>query len=60
MIPSNNNNTLYLVTGVAGNLGSSVASQLIEQSFQERRLVPKGAPALAATKAVKEIGGKTI
>lgn len=58
MIPSHNNNTLYLVTEVAGNLGSSVAAQLIEQSLQVRGLVPKGDPALAATKDVKEMEEK--
>ncbi len=40
-----NNNTLYLVTGVAGNLGSSVAAKLLENGERVRGLVLKGDPA---------------
>ncbi|WP_219219211.1 NAD-dependent epimerase/dehydratase family protein [Paenibacillus sp. S150] len=43
--PSNNTNTLYLVTGVAGNLGSSVAARLLEENKAVRGLVLKGDPA---------------
>ena len=37
---------LYLVTGVAGNLGSSVAASLIEQGGRVRGLVLEGDPAM--------------
>lgn len=40
-----NQDTLYLVTGVAGNLGSSVAARLIEDGKQTRGLVLPGDPA---------------
>ncbi len=39
------NSTLYLVTGVAGNLGSSVAAKLLEDGKSVRGLVLKGDPA---------------
>lgn len=39
------NSTLYLVTGVAGNLGSSVAGKLLEDGKSVRGLVLKGDPA---------------
>jgi len=41
------NNTLYLVTGVAGNLGGSVAAKLLENGERVRGLVLKGDPAAA-------------
>ncbi len=41
------NDTLYLVTGVAGNLGSSVAARLLEEGKNVRGLVLKGDPAAA-------------
>lgn len=37
--------TIYLVTGVAGNLGSSIAARLLEDGKQVRGLVLKGDPA---------------
>ncbi len=37
--------TRYLVTGVAGNLGSSVAARLLEEGKSVRGLVLKGDPA---------------
>ncbi len=39
------NGPLYLVTGVAGNLGSSVAARLLEDGKNVRGLVLKGDPA---------------
>jgi dihydroflavonol-4-reductase len=39
------NKTLYLLTGAAGNLGSSVARQLVAQGREVRALVLKGDPA---------------
>ena len=39
--------TLYLVTGVAGNLGSSVAAKLLDEGRKVRGLVLKGDPAAA-------------
>ncbi len=42
---TNETNTLYLVTGVAGNLGSSVAAKLLEEGKSVRGLVLKGDPA---------------
>ena len=44
---NNQSYTLYLVTGVAGNLGSSVAAQLLEEGKSVRGLVLKGDPASA-------------
>lgn len=41
------NDTLYLVTGVAGNLGNSVAVRLLEEGKNVRGLVLKGDPAAA-------------
>ena len=38
-------NRIYLVTGAAGNLGSSVCSQLLEKDERIRALVLKGDPA---------------
>ena len=38
---NNQTNTLYLVTGVAGNLGSTVAAQLLEEGKNVRGLVLK-------------------
>lgn len=49
----NQTNTLYLVTGVAGNLGSSVAAQLLEEGENVRGLVLKGDP--AAARVPKEV-----
>lgn len=43
---SNKKNLLYLVTGVAGNLGSSVAAKLLEEGKHVRGLVMKGDPAV--------------
>lgn len=40
-------NELYLVTGAAGNLGSSVAARLLEEGKKVRGLVLKGDPAAA-------------
>ena len=40
-------NRLYLVTGVAGNLGGSVAAALLKQEKNVRGLVLKGDPAVA-------------
>lgn len=40
-------NTVYLVTGVAGNLGSSVAARLLEEGKNVRGLVLKGDPTAA-------------
>lgn len=40
-------NTIYLVTGVAGNLGSSVAARLLEAGKRVRGLVLEGDPAAA-------------
>lgn len=51
--PSSTNHTIYLVTGVAGNLGSSVAATLIEQNCIVRGLVLKGDP--AAIRIPKEV-----
>lgn len=48
-----NTNTLYLVTGVAGNLGSSTAAKLLEQNKKVRGLVLKGDP--AALSVPKEV-----
>jgi dihydroflavonol-4-reductase len=49
----NQQNEIYLVTGVAGNLGNSVASKLLEDSKQVRGLVLKGDP--AAARVPKEV-----
>jgi dihydroflavonol-4-reductase len=38
-------NRIYLVTGAAGNLGSSICSQLLEKGERVRALVLKGDPA---------------
>lgn len=46
-------NTAYLVTGVAGNLGSSVAARLLEEGKKVRGLVLKGDP--AAARVPKEV-----
>ncbi|SHI13582.1 dihydroflavonol-4-reductase [Sporobacter termitidis DSM 10068] len=45
--------TLYLVTGVAGNLGSSVAARLLEEGKSVRGLVLNGDP--AAARVPKEV-----
>lgn len=50
---NNQTNTLYLVTGVAGNLGSSVATKLLEEGKSVRGLVLKGDP--AAARVPKEV-----
>jgi dihydroflavonol-4-reductase len=42
---NNQKNIVYLITGVAGNLGSSVAAQLLEEGKNVRGLVLKGDPA---------------
>lgn len=47
------NKTLYLVTGAAGNLGSSVARQLVAEGREVRALVLKGDP--AAERVPKEV-----
>lgn len=39
------NSTLYLLTGAAGNLGSSISRELVAQGKQVRALVLKGDPA---------------
>jgi dihydroflavonol-4-reductase len=44
---NNDKKTLYLVTGVAGNLGSSVAASLIKEGKMVRGLVLEGDPAAA-------------
>lgn len=46
-------NRIYLVTGAAGNLGSSVCSQLLEKGETIRALVLKGDP--AAQRVPKEV-----
>ncbi len=46
-------NRIYLVTGAAGNLGSSVCSQLLEKGERIRALVLKGDP--AAERVPKEV-----
>ncbi|MBS4535703.1 NAD-dependent epimerase/dehydratase family protein [Clostridium sp. D2Q-14] len=46
-------NRIYLVTGAAGNLGSSVCSQLLEKDERIRALVLKGDP--AAERVPKEV-----
>ena len=43
---NNRSNTIYLVTGVAGNLGSSVATRLLEEGKRVRGLVLQGNPAV--------------
>lgn len=50
---SNQKNTLYLVTGVAGNLGSSVAAKLLSEGKNVRGLVLEGDP--AAVRVPKEV-----
>lgn len=45
--------TVYLVTGVAGNLGSSVAARLLKEGKSVRGLVLKGDP--AAARVPKEV-----
>jgi dihydroflavonol-4-reductase len=49
----NQTETLYLVTGVAGNLGSSVAAQLLAEGKNVRGLVLMGDP--AAARVPKEV-----
>ena len=44
---NNQTNSVYLVTGIAGNLGSSVAARLLEEGKNVRGLVLKGDPAAA-------------
>ena len=44
---NNQTNTIYLVTGVAGNLGNSVATKLLEEGKPVRGLVLKGDSAAA-------------
>ena len=51
--PNSRTDTLYLVTGVAGNLGSSVAAKLLEEGKNVRGLVLKGDP--AAVRVPKEV-----
>lgn len=46
-IENNKANTRFLVTGVAGNLGSSVAAHLLKEGKSIRGLVLKGDPAAA-------------
>lgn len=54
MVTNNKANMVYLVTGVAGNLGSSVAARLLEDGKNVRGLVLKGDPATArVSKEVK-------
>ena len=50
---NNQQNMLYLVTGVAGNLGSSVAASLLEEGKNVRGLVLKGDR--AAVRVPKEV-----
>lgn len=50
---NNPKNALYLVTGVAGNLGSSVAARLLADGKRVRGLVLKGDP--AAARVPKEV-----
>lgn len=50
---NNQINTVYLVTGVAGNLGSSIGARLIEEGKTVRGLVLKDDP--AAVRVPKEI-----
>jgi dihydroflavonol-4-reductase len=50
---NNQTHTVYLVTGVAGNLGSSVAAQLLAEGKNVRGLVLKGDP--AAARVPKEV-----
>ena len=45
------NNTCYLVTGVAGNLGSSVAAKLLSEGRRVRGLVLAGDPAASRVPA---------
>lgn len=51
----NDTNTIYLVTGVAGNLGSSVAAKLLMEKKKVRGLVLKGDPAAARVPGEVEI-----
>lgn len=53
MTTQNRDNTHYLVTGVAGNLGSSVAQELLSQGRRVRGLVLAGDP--AATRVPAEV-----
>ena len=41
-----NQNTIYLLTGAAGFLGSNICSQLIERGDKVRAFVLKGDPAV--------------
>ncbi len=54
-IKDENQKTIYLVTGVAGNLGSSVAAKLLEEGKKVRGLVLKGDPAAARVPHAVEI-----
>ncbi|MHA6523605.1 NAD-dependent epimerase/dehydratase family protein [Tessaracoccus sp. G1721] len=49
------NNTCYLVTGVAGNLGSSVAATLLSQGRRVRGLVLAGDPAAERVPAAVDL-----
>ncbi|GAA2182344.1 NAD-dependent epimerase/dehydratase family protein [Brooklawnia cerclae] len=46
MTPTGNDDTIYLITGVAGNLGSSVATKLVAEGRRVRGLVLAGDPAV--------------
>ena len=48
------NKTLYLLTGAAGNLGSSIARQLVAEGKDVRALVLKGDPAAERVPAAVE------